>query len=148
MHWFGNPKALSFAIETRGMLNAIMMINWHIQERHVGEISVCWQVPIVASNRIGTEKFSASEITFYGGSFITDNKGAIVEQVALCRECLCFSCTWNAQHRLGFTGLEMATSGRAISVYLKMVSSQGPNLCLLSTSIVEAGSHPSLDLKL
>eukprot|EP00884_Botryococcus_braunii_P007797 jgi/Botrbrau1/17018/Bobra.49_2s0075.2 len=34
-------------------------------------------VPVVASNRIGTE----DEITFYGGSFICDHKGAILEQI-------------------------------------------------------------------
>jgi len=32
-------------------------------------------MPVVASNRIGTETFEQSEITFYGSSFITDNKG-------------------------------------------------------------------------
>lgn len=52
-------------------------------------------MPVVASNRIGTEIFDQSEITFYGSSFITDNKGrkiaemdrasegAIVEEVDL-----------------------------------------------------------------
>ena len=44
---------------------------------------LCAQVPVVAANRIGTEKFSKSEITFYGGSFIADPKGAIVAQVWL-----------------------------------------------------------------
>lgn len=40
-------------------------------------------VPVVASNRIGTERFEdpVSEITFYGGSFIADPTGAIVAQV-------------------------------------------------------------------
>ena len=32
-------------------------------------------MPVVASNRIGTEIFDHSEITFYGSSFITDNNG-------------------------------------------------------------------------
>lgn len=32
-------------------------------------------MPVVASNRVGTEIFENSEITFYGSSFITDNKG-------------------------------------------------------------------------
>jgi len=32
-------------------------------------------VPIVASNRTGTEKIGDSEITFYGSSFITDQFG-------------------------------------------------------------------------
>lgn len=35
-------------------------------------------MPVVASNRIGTEAFDASQITFYGSSFITDNKGKIL----------------------------------------------------------------------
>lgn len=37
-------------------------------------------VPVVASNRIGTETIGASSITFYGSSFITDNKGGIQVQ--------------------------------------------------------------------
>ncbi len=37
-------------------------------------------VPIVASNRIGTETFDPSHITFYGSSFITDNKGQFLAQ--------------------------------------------------------------------
>jgi N-carbamoylputrescine amidase len=37
-------------------------------------------VPIVASNRVGTETIDQSTITFYGSSFISDNKGRIMEQ--------------------------------------------------------------------
>lgn len=37
-------------------------------------------IPVVASNRIGTEVFDASRINFYGSSFITDNKGQILKQ--------------------------------------------------------------------
>jgi N-carbamoylputrescine amidase len=37
-------------------------------------------MPVAASNRIGTETFERSEITFYGSSFITDNKGRILDQ--------------------------------------------------------------------
>ncbi|MBU0972775.1 MAG: N-carbamoylputrescine amidase [Proteobacteria bacterium] len=37
-------------------------------------------MPVVASNRIGTETFGPSHITFYGSSFITDNKGRIIAQ--------------------------------------------------------------------
>ncbi len=37
-------------------------------------------MPVVASNRIGTETFDPSHITFYGSSFITDNKGKIIAQ--------------------------------------------------------------------
>ncbi len=37
-------------------------------------------LPVVASNRIGTETIDGSAITFYGSSFITDNKGACLAQ--------------------------------------------------------------------
>lgn len=45
-------------------------------------------VPVIAANRIGTEKFEKSEITFYGGSFITNETGAVVAQVGAgpCRD--------------------------------------------------------------
>lgn len=39
---------------------------------------------MVASNRIGTEVFEQSEITFYGGSFIAGPTGEIVAQVCAC----------------------------------------------------------------
>jgi N-carbamoylputrescine amidase len=39
-------------------------------------------VPIVASNRIGTEE-SASKLTFYGSSFIADASGAIVAEASV-----------------------------------------------------------------
>ncbi|MBA3009961.1 MAG: N-carbamoylputrescine amidase [Proteobacteria bacterium] len=42
--------------------------------------SACNLIPVVASNRIGTESFGASRITFYGSSFITDNRGQILQQ--------------------------------------------------------------------
>lgn len=35
-------------------------------------------MPVVASNRIGTETIEGSTITFYGSSFITDNTGQMV----------------------------------------------------------------------
>ena len=38
-------------------------------------------MPLIASNRIGTEKGQASEITFYGSSFIADQSGAIVAEL-------------------------------------------------------------------
>jgi len=37
-------------------------------------------VPVVASNRVGREEFPGSSITFYGSSFITDEKGAKVQE--------------------------------------------------------------------
>jgi N-carbamoylputrescine amidase len=39
-------------------------------------------VPLVASNRIGTEKGEAGEMTFYGSSFIVDPTGAIVSELS------------------------------------------------------------------
>ena len=39
------------------------------------------QTPLVASNRMGTEKMSATDITFYGGSFIAGPTGEIKAQV-------------------------------------------------------------------
>ncbi len=41
------------------------------------------QVPVVASNRIGTETFDGSSITFYGGSFISGQGGEVLQQVGL-----------------------------------------------------------------
>jgi N-carbamoylputrescine amidase len=38
-------------------------------------------VPLVASNRIGTERGRASEITFYGSSFIAGPTGEIVAEL-------------------------------------------------------------------
>jgi len=38
-------------------------------------------LPLIASNRIGTERGHASEITFYGSSFIADQTGAIVAEL-------------------------------------------------------------------
>ncbi len=37
-------------------------------------------VPIIASNRIGKEKFGTTQIEFYGKSFISNNFGQIVEE--------------------------------------------------------------------
>jgi N-carbamoylputrescine amidase len=37
-------------------------------------------VPVVASNRIGTEKIDGGSIEFYGSSFITDNKGQVMSE--------------------------------------------------------------------
>jgi N-carbamoylputrescine amidase len=39
-------------------------------------------VPTVTSNRIGTETCGESEITFFGGSFITDHLGNVVKQLS------------------------------------------------------------------
>ena len=37
-------------------------------------------VPMVVSNRVGTERIDGSSITFYGSSFIADNKGRLLKQ--------------------------------------------------------------------
>ena len=41
----------------------------------------CVKVPLVASNRVGTEKADSTSITFYGGSFIAGHTGEIKQQV-------------------------------------------------------------------
>jgi len=51
----------------------------HWQRCMVGH-SACNLVPVVASNRIGTETIGNSEISFYGSSFITDATGAKVAE--------------------------------------------------------------------
>ncbi|HLJ51807.1 MAG TPA: N-carbamoylputrescine amidase [Rhizomicrobium sp.] len=38
-------------------------------------------MPLVGSNRMGTEKAKASEVTFYGSSFVADQTGAIVAEL-------------------------------------------------------------------
>ena len=43
-------------------------------------------MPVIASNRIGTEADGNSEMTFYGQSFIADNYGQIVEQADACTQ--------------------------------------------------------------
>lgn len=43
-------------------------------------------IPVVASNRIGTESEDEMEITFYGSSFITDSKGKIISEASTDKE--------------------------------------------------------------
>jgi len=43
-------------------------------------------MPVIASNRIGTESQDASTMTFYGSSFITDEHGEIVAQASRDKE--------------------------------------------------------------
>jgi N-carbamoylputrescine amidase len=43
-------------------------------------------MPLVASNRIGTERGAGGELTFYGSSFIADGTGAIVASLPADRE--------------------------------------------------------------
>ncbi len=40
------------------------------------------QVPVIASNRVGKEEFGEKNITFYGGSFVSGQKGEVLAQVA------------------------------------------------------------------
>lgn len=42
--------------------------------------AACNLMPVVASNRIGTEKIGDSEITFYGSSFITNAVGEVIAE--------------------------------------------------------------------
>lgn len=51
----------------------------HWQRCMIGHSS-CNLVPVVASNRIGTEKAEESEITFYGSSFITNGVGEVIAE--------------------------------------------------------------------
>lgn len=37
-------------------------------------------IPVIASNRIGTETFDDSKITFYGSSFITGIQGELIKE--------------------------------------------------------------------
>lgn len=43
-------------------------------------------MPVIASNRIGTEADGATQMSFYGASFITDEKGAIVAEAGRSEE--------------------------------------------------------------
>jgi N-carbamoylputrescine amidase len=43
-------------------------------------------MPLVASNRIGTERGQASEMTFYGSSFIADPTGGIAAELGRSEE--------------------------------------------------------------
>ena len=51
----------------------------HWQRAMIGH-SAANLVPVVASNRVGTERFLDSQITFYGSSFITDVTGAKIAE--------------------------------------------------------------------
>lgn len=51
----------------------------HWQRCMIGH-SACNLIPVVASNRIGTETIDDSSVTFYGSSFITDGTGAKIAE--------------------------------------------------------------------
>lgn len=57
----------------------------HWQRCMIGH-SACNLVPVVASNRIGTEKLEDSSITFYGSSFITNATGEKVAEAGRTEE--------------------------------------------------------------
>ncbi|MGC9954962.1 MAG: N-carbamoylputrescine amidase [Rhizomicrobium sp.] len=48
-------------------------------------------LPLIASNRIGSEKGQASELTFYGSSFIADASGAITAELGRSEEGFAFA---------------------------------------------------------
>ncbi|MEJ5189353.1 MAG: nitrilase-related carbon-nitrogen hydrolase, partial [Breznakiellaceae bacterium] len=52
------------------------LAHWRTVQQGHGAANV---VPLVAANRIGTETIEDSSITFYGSSFITDERGQLVE---------------------------------------------------------------------
>jgi len=61
------------------------MEHWRtVQRGHAGANLV----PVVVANRIGREQVDESAITFYGSSFIADEKGALVEAADRVSECI------------------------------------------------------------
>lgn len=50
--------------------------------------AACNMIPVIASNRIGTEGTGAQAVTFYGSSLITDATGAILTQADRETECV------------------------------------------------------------
>lgn len=57
----------------------------HWQRCMIGH-SACNLVPVIASNRIGSETIENSEITFYGSSFITDATGTKIAEAGRSEE--------------------------------------------------------------
>lgn len=86
--------------------------------------SACNMLPVIVSNRIGTEQFDNSQIAFYGSSFITDNKGQIVAQTDRSSESVVTATLDLEQYRL-----EMAAWGlfrdRRPSQYSLILSNDG-----------------------
>jgi len=58
---------------------------WHWQRTMQGHAAAN-VMPLVAANRIGTERGERCELTFYGHSFIADHTGAVVAQADDCSE--------------------------------------------------------------
>ncbi len=59
--------------------DATLDSRWHWQRTMQGH-SAANVMPLVASNRIGTERGEKYTMTFYGHSFITDHTGAVIAQ--------------------------------------------------------------------
>lgn len=43
-------------------------------------------IPVIASNRVGTEEEDGASVTFYGSSFITDNHGCVLKEMGRSEE--------------------------------------------------------------
>ncbi len=59
--------------------DATLDSRWHWQRTMQGHAAAN-VMPVIASNRIGTERGQSVEMTFYGHSFITDHTGEVVAQ--------------------------------------------------------------------
>lgn len=65
------------AIGSEPMLQVDSMPHWcRVMQGH----AAANLVPVIAANRVGTERQDESELTFYGSSFITDETGEILAQ--------------------------------------------------------------------
>ena len=86
--------------------------------------AACNMLPVIASNRIGKEQFDNSHITFYGSSFITDNKGQVLDQANRFESCAVTAAFDLEQYRL-----ERAAWGlfrdRRPSQYTPLLSNDG-----------------------
>jgi len=71
------------AIGTEPVLNKDSKNHWqHVMMGHAASNVI----PVIASNRIGTETDADSSMTFFGSSFISDEEGNIVEEMDRCSE--------------------------------------------------------------
>lgn len=71
------------AIGTEPVLTKDSKNHWqHVMMGHAASNVI----PVVASNRIGTETAEDSSMTFFGSSFISDEEGNIVEEIDRCSE--------------------------------------------------------------
>lgn len=86
--------------------------------------AACNMIPVIASNRIGTEQFDNSQITFYGSSFITDNKGQVISQANRSDNCVVTSAFDLEQHRLERAGWGLFRDRRP-SQYTPILTSDG-----------------------